>query len=268
MKIQWLGTAAAEAYPAIFCECDACLEAARRGGHNLRTRASAIIDDVLLIDLNPDLLPQKYTYKLDFSKLKDIIITHTHSDHLYLDNLCLQPHKAYRHDTEKINLFGSEMVIDKAKHLKDMIDLHEVAHGQQFETTYHKILAVPAIHSAPMSQFYFIEKDNKSVLYAHDTDYFSDEIWAILESNIKAPIGIVSLDCSLGPLPRTYVGHMGFAENIEIREVMLEKGLADEDTIFVCNHFIHTCGMMHEQMCKLMNPKGFVISYDGMIIEI
>ena len=54
MKIQYLGTAAAEGWPALFCRCKACKEAARLGGKNLRTRSQAIIDDCLLVDFPPD----------------------------------------------------------------------------------------------------------------------------------------------------------------------------------------------------------------------
>ena len=62
MKLQYLGTAAAECWPAIFCECPACLEAARRGGKNIRHRSGAIVDDRVLIDLSaaPKLSRQRW----------------------------------------------------------------------------------------------------------------------------------------------------------------------------------------------------------------
>lgn len=50
MKIKYLGTAAAEGIPAIFCECANCKRSRMLGGKNIRTRSQAIIDDVLLID--------------------------------------------------------------------------------------------------------------------------------------------------------------------------------------------------------------------------
>lgn len=66
MKIQYLGTAAAEGIPAIFCECDTCKKARSLGGRNIRTRSQAIIDENVLIDFPADtymhFLP---TYKND-----------------------------------------------------------------------------------------------------------------------------------------------------------------------------------------------------------
>ncbi len=42
MKIKYLGTAAYEGLPAIFCECDTCNEARKRKGKNIRTRSQAL----------------------------------------------------------------------------------------------------------------------------------------------------------------------------------------------------------------------------------
>ena len=52
MKIQYLGTAAAEGIPAIFCDCKTCQKARKLGGKEIRTRSQAIIDDRLLIDFS------------------------------------------------------------------------------------------------------------------------------------------------------------------------------------------------------------------------
>ena len=54
MQFQYLGTAAAEGWPAVFCRCKYCLEAQRLGGKNIRTRSQAIVNDDLLLDLPPD----------------------------------------------------------------------------------------------------------------------------------------------------------------------------------------------------------------------
>ena len=43
MKLKYLGTAAAEGQPGIFCRCALCLEASRRGGKDIRTRSQALV---------------------------------------------------------------------------------------------------------------------------------------------------------------------------------------------------------------------------------
>ena len=54
MKIKYLGTAAAEGWPALFCDCPSCQKARELGGKNIRTRAQAVVDGRLLIDFGPD----------------------------------------------------------------------------------------------------------------------------------------------------------------------------------------------------------------------
>ena len=54
MKLTYLGTAAAEGWPAAFCNCDGCRAARRLGGRNIRTRSQALVDDALLLDFPCD----------------------------------------------------------------------------------------------------------------------------------------------------------------------------------------------------------------------
>ena len=83
MKIQFLGTAAAEGVPAIFCDCESCQRSRERGGRNIRTRSQALIDDKILIDFPADTYMHFLKYQLPLSKIKTCIVTHSHSDHLY-----------------------------------------------------------------------------------------------------------------------------------------------------------------------------------------
>ena len=54
MMLTFLGTAAANAYPEAFCQCDNCEQARALGGPSLRKRSAALINDDLLIDLGPE----------------------------------------------------------------------------------------------------------------------------------------------------------------------------------------------------------------------
>ena len=54
MKIKFLGTAAAEGIPALFCDCRVCQNARKVGGKEIKTRSQAIVDDKILIDFPAD----------------------------------------------------------------------------------------------------------------------------------------------------------------------------------------------------------------------
>ena len=87
MKVTLFGTAAAEGFPAMFCECDNCKRAREQGGRNIRTRSEALVDDSLLIDFGPDLLTHTLYSGLSLIPVTDVIITHSHEDHLLASNI-------------------------------------------------------------------------------------------------------------------------------------------------------------------------------------
>ena len=78
MKIKYLGTAAAEGYPALFCECERCVAARKLGGKNVRTRTQCIIDDRLVIDWPPDAFFHSINHGIDFTYIKSLLISHIH----------------------------------------------------------------------------------------------------------------------------------------------------------------------------------------------
>jgi phosphoribosyl 1,2-cyclic phosphate phosphodiesterase len=77
MRIQILGTAAAEGWPAVFCGCQTCLRARAAGGKDIRSRSSVQIDNEIKIDLPPDTYYHSVRHNIEFSRLKHLFITHS-----------------------------------------------------------------------------------------------------------------------------------------------------------------------------------------------
>jgi phosphoribosyl 1,2-cyclic phosphate phosphodiesterase len=82
VKITFLGTCAAEGYPALWCRCERCTVARQRGGRNLRLRSSALINDDLFIDPGPDTVASTVRLGVDLAPVQAMLITHPHTDHL------------------------------------------------------------------------------------------------------------------------------------------------------------------------------------------
>ena len=61
---------------------------------------------------------------------------------------------------------------------------------------------------------------------------------------------------------------MGLADAAEQKEVLLQRGLADEKTIFVVNHFSHNGGWLHDELSQEAGAFGMLASYDGMSLLI
>ena len=81
MKLHFYGTGASEGFPALFCQCENCARARKLGGKNIRTRASLGVDEELLIDFSQDTYSHCLYGGLDLTKIRHVLITHSHSDH-------------------------------------------------------------------------------------------------------------------------------------------------------------------------------------------
>ena len=244
MRIQYLGTAASEGWPAMFCRCLACAEAARLGGKNLRRRSGALVNGNVLLDLSPDLYFGKVALQLDLGAVSAVVVTHGHPDHFYPENVDLRmPVFASGYDPEPLRLYGSAHTADLyRRHLPqgsgrppaDFPEFVTVPPYSSFDAGGVRFTALPAAHGCPGSFIYLLEEGSTAFLYAHDTGLWEDAVWAFLAS---VRLSGVSLDCTFGPQPCTYPGHMSFHENILIRSRMLASGIADAPTQFICSQF-------------------------------
>lgn len=275
MKLKYLGTAAAEGIPAIFCECEVCKKAMELGGRNIRTRSQAIIDDGLLIDFPADTYMHFLKYKIPMTKIKHCLITHAHADHLYPEDIFMRK-KGFAHlesgepvlnfyawtaGYKAINKIITSCNVNEA-------NAHLIKPGDVFDIDGYKITVLEASHAANTSPVvYIIEKDGRSVFYSNDTSDYPEKSWKILKKYGK-PISLISLDCTEANSPVKYIGHMGVERCIEIREKLKNVGVADENTIFVLHHFSHNGGdVLYDDFKKIADEYGFLVSYDGMEIE-
>lgn len=289
MKIQYLGTAAAEGYPALFCECENCTKAKKLGGKNIRSRSQALIDDKLLIDYNADTNLHYLTHKFDLPNIKHCLITHGHHDHFYpMDILARSgPVNSHLKNESPTYFYSPKDVYEKIVALKqsdNIKDIDLIAVKVEPYKTYtvgeYLVTPLPAVHAGynvskddgsvkfkyyPVT--YIIEKDGKSMLYHHDSDFYAEETFEFLK-NRKKPFDLVSFDCTNGLLPKTYVGHLGLNECVDYKNEFIKNGLATDKTIFVVNHFSHNgTGTVYNDMKITAEKVGFIASYDGMTLE-
>lgn len=271
MKIQFLGTAAAEAWPALFCECDNCRRAEEAGGRNIRTRSQAVIDDTILIDFPPDTCAHVLYGGLQLRKIHSCIITHGHNDHLYVNDFRLRKGSfAHLKDETPFTVFGTPPTINKLNDLadKNIIKTITVEPFVPFEIEGYTVTPLAASHDAATNPvIYLISKGGKTLLYGHDTGYFPDSTWDWLANN-RPRLDLVSLDCTVGLVKGWRDHHMGLDTDIEVVQRLRSLGVVHEDTILVVNHFSHNCNATYDEMVPVAQKLGFVVSYDGMIVNI
>lgn len=275
MKIRYLGTAAAEGWPALFCTCAACQTAAKRGGKNIRTRSQAVLDDRLLIDFPPDTYHHVLTGNLStLPQIQTLLVTHAHSDHFYPEDLMMRawPY-LLQEDTQKLTVYGNDAVQaqfnrahkdDYNSRLAEYVTFRHILPYTPFETAEgYTATALLANHNrAEACYIYLIEKDAKAMLYAHDTGLFPEATWDYLKGR---RLNLVSYDCTHGN-EKEGTNHMGFPDIYACRQRLAEIGCVDAATIHVANHFSHGGGILHEEMETMNQGKNLLISYDGMTV--
>lgn len=278
MKLTYLGTAAAEGWPALFCRCEYCMKALERGGKNLRTRSQAMVNDDLLIDFPADSFSHMQQNGLNFSAVETLLITHSHMDHFSPADLHLRSLSFYAHNLTKpsLTLYGNQRVmsllekqrITRPEEPNDDtgISAVEIKAYQPFTAGKYRVTALPAFHAMNENAFvYLIEDGEKTLLYLHDTGELFDEVYDYLQAN-KVRADLISYDCTYVALP-SGGGHMGLDSCPKVRERLASIGVCDEKTVHVVNHFSHNGKLIHDELEPVAAEIGFLTSYDGMTVE-
>ncbi len=275
MKIQFLGTAAAEGIPALYCQCDVCKEANEKRGRFIRSRCQTLINDDLLLDFGPDTYYHMLTYQVPLDRIHHVLITHNHSDHFYSNELCFR-RKGYASKVEEEPLFvyGADSVyqealrVIKSENMEQYVQARFVQPFESFQIKDYTIIPLKANHdknAGPLN--YIIRQNDKTILYAHDTGYYSEEVWKFLEK-LYIHFDLISLDCTAGLLTNWKDHHLSFDCFLEVIERLKEMKLIDQHTKIMANHFSHNGQAGYEKMRENALKHHVEVTYDGMIIEI
>lgn len=276
MKLKYLGTAAAEGWPALFCKCASCERARKLGGKNIRTRSQSVIDGRLLIDFCPDTYLHVLQHNVPLENIHHMIVTHSHIDHMYPSDL-INLAEPYAHNVdEPMTIYSTpgtgekiRLVLaaeDDSDNLPERMIFKEVTEFKPFQVLDYTVTPLLARHMVNEKCYIYLitDKDGKTLLYANDTAWFPEETWQYLEGR---HLDAVSLDCTMVFEPDCLT-HMGFESNVKAKEKLLAMGSADGHTIFVVNHFSHNGLASHEEIEAKAGKEGFLTAYDGFEITI
>ncbi|MFZ2537645.1 MAG: MBL fold metallo-hydrolase [Oscillospiraceae bacterium] len=275
MKIQYLGTAASEGWPALFCKCEACEKAHKLGGKDIRTRSQSIVDNKLLIDMPADSYMHSLQYGIDFSSLENVLITHSHEDHFTpLDIILKAPPYAHGGKAKSLHIYGNNVIVKILKQAMDESGISnicdyiipvQVEPFTPFRVGEYQVTALLGNHMPNENCYiYIIEKDQKRLLYGHDTGVFPKKTWEYIKG---ITFDAVSLDCTF-VLGDNAHGHMGLPNCNDVKQEMQNIGSASVHTTFIINHFSHNGNKTHEELSDAANELGFLTAYDGMTVNI
>ncbi len=279
MKFKFLGTAAAEAIPSLWCTCDTCKQARVNGGKDIRRRASYLIDDDTLIDFGPDAHWQSVEFGIDLPNIKRIFFTHPHADHLTpIELLWRRAGYCNMPDQQIMDVYGSHQVackimevLSSGGHLYSLEDMkvafHNVWHGVEITTDDGiTATAIDARHAEGLGAlFYAIRRNGKSILVANDTGYPLEHSWELIE---KLKFDMVTIDSTMGFSSTRYSGHMNVDTVVEFAERLKEKGCLNPGARVFATHFSHNGGTLHSRLEEYYTPHGIEVAYDGLEVEL
>lgn len=277
MIVKYLGTGAAEGIPAVFCHCEVCNHARVNKGRNIRTRSQALIDGKLLLDFGPDTFLHSLKYNIQLADVEVCLVTHSHDDHLYLEDLRARRRSRanIRPGTPALKVYGGQGVRDILKPREDgfvtkdnSVLFCQIKPFEQIEIlNEYIVIALPAVHTSNEPFVYVIQNNSKTYLYGHDTDYFEECVWEYLKKN-HIYFDVISLDCTEGIKHIEYPGHMNFARMQNMCERLRIDGCIDENTQIIANHISHNGLASYDKANEVGESLGYLVSYDGMEIEV
>jgi phosphoribosyl 1,2-cyclic phosphate phosphodiesterase len=271
MRLIFLGTAAAEGYPGVFCSCEYCSQACLLGGKNLRFRSALLVNQDLLIDFGPDIQASALRYSQSLWGVTTGLVTHAHSDHFYLGNFMMRADAfTGKLPPPTLHLYGS---LDVAGILNESfpeqavvhVEVHTVRAFESWQSGDYSITAYRAFHAVDSLEalFYSLDDGNHAILYATDTGSFPEDTRQAL---VGRSFDVIILEETMGD--GNYEQHLGFDTFLEQVDWIRTAGLLRPGGRVVATHFSHSGNPLHDDLEAILNPHDVEVAYDGMEIHL
>jgi adenosylcobinamide kinase/adenosylcobinamide-phosphate guanylyltransferase len=198
MRVHLLGTGSAEGWPSPWCSCASCRATARAGV--LRSSASALVDDRLLLELGPDAPRAAVRAGTDLTGVEAVLVTHVHPDHFHWPALMW---RGWAAGNRPVVLLAPPAVLAvAAPHLDPTVTPVAAEPGGRYAVAGYEVRAVPATHAGPDAGpavlYDVTAPDGSRLLWATDTGPLRDRA---LELVAGRAYDAVLLDLTSAHLP-------------------------------------------------------------------
>ncbi len=273
MHLLLLGTAAADGWPAAYCDCPVCEHARRTRGPNIRMRSGALIDDDLKIDHSPDTVVHMMQAGRSLANVRTILFTHEHPDHLNAAELKRTINVAKGQPDHPIALYGNEQVLAKINQTwsdvkQFRLDLRPLRPFEPVspdpDTT---VLPLPATHCEG-ALLLRITRGGRTLFYGHDSGTYKPETLDALGDGV--PIDVALLDCTHATrADLQFRHHMSVAVLLQMVEELCRRGAVVPSTRLIATHFSpHSGAFSHEDLVRALMPHGVEVAFDGMMVRV
>ncbi len=282
MKVQFLGTGSAEGVPGLFCQCDVCTRMREKG--EIHSRSQYLIDEALGIEFPPDAYYHSVRFNVNFSKLRYLLITHSHQDHFYAHDFILRGYKYCANANQPLTIYGNAEVVkvfeectrrEMKPEVRANFTLVEVKPFISFsvgDNGEYTITPLPSQHCKDQTSFvYLIEKGEKAYLHLTDTGRLPMETLDYLEIRCekRGAVDFITFDCTfLNATAGAVSRHMGLEDNKAMQSAFEERKIADGHTRYAITHFSHNGAPTAENLKIAGEKYGYIPAFDGMTVEI
>lgn len=261
MELLFLGTGAADWSPK------------HKGGALYRRLSSALVNDDLLIDPGPCIydFAEEYGDPGLYKNVKNVILTHSHSDHLNAQTLI----RLTKESNSELHFWAQPAAFEKLKAAAGEDDKLPVFHPLTPMVSEiiggYEILPCFANHGdLPEGEIplnYIVKQGERSFFYGSDSGWLMYETYKKIK---KAKPNVMIFECTTGYAPgdERIFGHTSIAMiGIMMESIIAQKATA-EDCRFYTTHMARTLHTTHEDTAARLAPYGVTPAYDGLKIEI
>jgi phosphoribosyl 1,2-cyclic phosphodiesterase len=258
VRVTLLGTGSADGWPNPWCSCASCADARRHG--QLRQPTSALVDDVLLLDLAPGVPPGG----ISLGRVHTVLVTHAHPDHCSPFSL-LWRHWARR--GEPLTVVGPAAVVEECRPWlapDDPVRLTEVRSGDVLELGGYDVRVLAADHEVPTVLYDVTAPDGDRLLYATDTGPLPD---ATVEATRGADYDLLLMEQTFGDVLDHGTRHLDLASFPAQLERLRSVGAVTAGTDVVAVHLSHHNPPARE-LARRLAAHGARSVVDGTALEI
>lgn len=273
MKIQFLGTAACDYSPLLATTFKDCFD------KNARRSSAILINDRVLVDCGHFILDEIRIAGVDCKKIECVFVTHSHADHFSEANLAAIAANA----DHSIGVYGNQVVVDRITNFKAN---NPASAGAQLlcphlakEIPLPSVINAGGLNVTPLRSNHETETPGEHTLHyifaEGETELFYglDGAWYptptgkyLYNRKVKAFV----FDTTCGDYEDDYriFEHNTIPMIRELYRVMKNHGVFADDCKRIMSHLAPSLHKPHDETQEIVAKDGFIVAYDGMILEI
>ena len=235
----------------------------------VRAFSSMLVNGKILIDCGPTVLDVMNCFEVKPTEVSDILLTHTHPDHLHLGNI-MSIANARDAGHGPLRLWGDPEALKKVPD-SDRIEKRPVEVGKSFQVHGLTMTGLAANHSVHGSNeqclLYLIESATKRAFYATDTGWLPTSTWLHIQ---RKQLDAIIWDTTVGEGKgdSRVFSHNDLSMIRHMNESLIKGKALKPDAKIILTHIADKLHPPHDVLEKKLLPEGLIPAYEGMSVAL